>query len=58
MYVVPFHKYELHADSVVDDVVLFLIVKFKVTTESQPAAFVVVNVGVFVEAVYVTPLQV
>jgi hypothetical protein len=37
---------------------LFLIVKFKVTTESQPATFVVVNVGVFVEAVYVTPFQV
>ncbi len=33
-----------------------LIVKFSVTTESQPAALVKVKVGVFVEVEYVTPL--
>ena len=32
-------------------------VKFNVTTLSQPAAFVVVHVGVFVDAVYNVPCQ-
>ena len=35
--------------------VLLLIVRFNVTTLSQPAAFVVVHVGVFVDAVYNVP---
>ena len=34
---------------------LLLMFRFNVTTLSQPAAFVVVHVGVFVEAVYNVP---
>jgi len=48
--------YESQAVIVAVPVFEFLIVKLSVTTESQPAAFVRVNVGVFVELVYVTPL--
>ena len=44
VYVVPFHKNELQADSVLVEVVLLLMVKFNVATESQFAAFVVVYV--------------
>ena len=35
--------------------VLLVIVKFKVISESQPAALVVVKVAVLVDAVYVFP---
>ena len=38
-YVVPFHKNELHTDSVLVDELLYLTVKFNVATESQPASF-------------------
>ena len=44
MYDVPFHENELQADSVLVEIVLLLIVKFNVATESQPAAFVPLNV--------------
>ncbi len=40
----PFQLYELHALSVDVDVEERRMVKFNVATESQPAAFVVVNV--------------
>ena len=56
VYVVPFHKYELHADCVVDEVVLFLIVKLSVAVESQPAPLVVLNVYTPL-AVYVVPFH-
>ena len=39
----------------VDKCVLLLIVRFNVTTLSQPATFVVVHVGVLVDAVYNVP---
>ena len=39
----------------VDKCVLLLIVRFIVTTLSHPAAFVVVHVGVLVDAVYNVP---
>ena len=35
----PFHKNELHTDSVLVDALLYFTVKFNVATESQPAAF-------------------
>jgi hypothetical protein len=44
VYVVPFHKNELHATSDVEDELLVFIVKFKVATESHPTAFVPLNV--------------
>jgi hypothetical protein len=41
VYVTPFHRYDPHVGRVVvNDVDDFLIVKFNVTVESQPAAFV------------------
>jgi hypothetical protein len=52
----------LQADAVVEPVLLYLIVKCKVCTESQPAAFVNVFVYapdvVYVEPVHVNVLQV
>jgi hypothetical protein len=56
VYVVPFHKNELHADSVTEDKLLFLIVKFNVAVESQFTEFVVLNVYV-PDAVYVVPFH-
>jgi hypothetical protein len=41
---VPFHKNELHDDSVEVDELLFLMVKFNVTIESQFTAFGVIKV--------------
>ena len=42
-------------DTVVLLCVLLVIVRFRVTTLSHPATFVVVHVGVLVDAVYKTP---
>jgi len=44
VYVLPFHVYELQATIVLVDELGWLIVKFNVATESQPAAFVPVHV--------------
>ena len=52
------HTNLLHAVTVVSPVVLLLMVKFKVTTESQPAALVVVYVAVLFDAVYSVPCHV
>jgi hypothetical protein len=52
----PFQLYESHALSVDVDVEERRIVKFNVAIESQPAAFVVLNVYT-PDAVYVLPFQ-
>jgi hypothetical protein len=56
VYVVPYQSKLLHENAVVSPVLEFPIVKFNVTTESQPLTFVKVRVGV-AEAVYVVPYQ-
>jgi hypothetical protein len=43
VYVFPFHVYEVHAETVSDELLDELIVKVSVTTESHPAAFVPVQ---------------
>ena len=56
VYVLPsIQVYESHAVIISVPVLLELMVKFNVTTESQPAAFVKVYVAVLLLAVYVFP---
>jgi hypothetical protein len=57
VYVVPVHVNVLQADSVVEPVLLYRMVRFIVWTESQFAAFV--NVFVYApDVVYVVPVHV
>ena len=56
VYVTPSIQVKLsHADLTSVPVVEFLMLRFNVTTESQPAALVPVQVAVVVDAVYNTP---
>jgi hypothetical protein len=57
VYVVPFHVYESHAETVCVTNNALLIVKFNVAVESHPTAFVVEYVYA-PDALYVVPFQV